>query len=251
MKKWMAIGSMALLIANFSHAAGDHKTTMRKAYQTEFKVAGASAAAAAVAYSTGHERIADMFSQQAVSNTIAGYQNYENYKSFEPDYDKSKGLDFNNVAHSVGLNNLPGFKDGKLNRTPASNKEDLEKDMSAFMDDLKGLDASSPALANLSKEDLERFLKEGTMPEMPEINVDAEKSQGGLSTNLNFMAYGGGDSSRSDPDYTSMFQSLFGSNEKINSDYVGNIPARYLAQEDDSETIWDRISKTTRKHLKQ
>ncbi len=246
------VATSLLLFVSLGFAAENNKTTLRKGYQTEFKVAGASATAAAVAYATGHETIAAMFSSQAISNAVAGYQNLENYKSFEPDYDKS-GPNFNDVASSLGLNNLPGFKDGKLNRAPAENinKEDLEKDMTSFMEDLKGLDASSPALANISKEDLEKFLKEGTMPQMPEMNFDQEKSETASGSNLSFMAYGGGDTSASSDDYASMFQSLFGSQDKINSDYVGNIPARYLAKEDDSESIWDKISKTTRKHLKQ
>jgi len=249
--KGRVLGSIIALIASSSFAAEDSKTTMRKAYQAEYKLAGASTAAAIVAYHYGHERLGDMFSTQAISSTVAGYKNQENYKNFSPDYDKGGSPDFNSIAGSLGLNNLPGFKDGKLNRTIATNnKEDMDKDMSSFMEDIQNLDASSPLLGNLSKEELENFLKE--IPDMPQIDTHTENDQDNrLSTNLNFMAYGGGDSSRGGTDYTSMFQSLFGSKEKLNPDYVGNIPVRYLAQTDDSETIWDRISKTTRKHLKQ
>ncbi|HLD73749.1 MAG TPA: hypothetical protein VJB34_02500 [Bdellovibrionota bacterium] len=243
------LGSIIALIASSAFAAEDSKTTMRKAYQTEYKMAGASTAAATIAYYYGHERLGDMFATQAISSAVAGYKNQENYKSFSPDYDKGGGPDFNSIAGSLGLNNLPGFKDG---RRPAGNtsKEDMDKDMPSFMEDLQNLDASSSLLGNLSKEELENFLK--GMPDMPQIDTNTEQDQDNrLSTNLNFMAYGGGDSSRGGADYTSMFQSLFGSKDKLNPDYVGNIPVRYLAQTDDSETIWDRISKTTRKHLKQ
>ena len=251
--KFIVLMISLFFITNFSFAAEDSKTTMKNAYRTEYTVAGASAAAAAVAYYYGHETLAAMFSQQAISSAVAGYKNEQNYKSFDPNGDRSGGPNFNEVATSLGLNNLPGFKDGKLNRAPAgdTDKEDLDKDMSSLMEDLKGLDASSPELANISKEDLENFLKEGTLPRMPEMNFDQEKSQTASHGTINFMAYGGGDASGSGTDYTSMFQSLFSSKDKLNPDYVGNIPVRYLAQTDDSESIWDRISKTTRKHLKQ
>lgn len=249
-------------IIGFSNAslAQSPKTSLRKAYQVNLAVAAAATVLAAQKEAEAKEKNdpdaekeANFLGMLATSTFQAGLANYLQYQKFNSKDDISTGSVASSRDPNISLNlaNLPG---SSLRGSTSARKETKEDTgVADSPGTMSGVDPSQILSSDMSREDLARFLQKGDMPKMSEVDFDVDKGQGGtatggLSTNLNFMAYGGGEGgSRNDLNLQSMLGGLFGDEKKVNSEYVGNIPLRYLATEEID--IWKRISITTQKHL--
>ena len=232
------------------------KTSLRKAYQVSLAVAAAATimaqqkqAEAKEEKNPEAEREANMYNTMAAAAFQAGIANYVQYKKFNSDKDESSGSIASTIDPNVSSahQNLDSshVKNNKRLGSRGDREGADEKSLSLGMN---GLDPSQILSSNMSREDFSKFLESKDMPEMPQIDVDTDKNQDNrLSTNLNFIAYGGGGESRENPNFRSLLGGLFDQDKKANPDYVGNIPLKYL--EPQEADIWKRISATTRKHL--
>ncbi len=246
MKNFSSIAFTLFVISTHFLWAESTKTQYRHAYQQQLTAAVSAEAAAVAASTTGHKNLADMLHMTAVATTISAFQNYQNYKKFKSPKDGLGPDDFRNFLNANGLGSLDAFKGSNKggNTTGKDNKEGKEN--------LSNLgnnpDAGEGVWDPIKQEEIKDSKLFDDVPDQK-----GEESSGGKMTSSGFgymASSSGGGSQESEFDLSSMMASFLGGEKDKNPDYIGNVPTRLLAQDNSAETIWDRISKTTRKHLK-
>ncbi|MBI2609521.1 MAG: hypothetical protein HYW47_08025 [Deltaproteobacteria bacterium] len=248
-KVFVLLTLLGLVLTPYLTKAGP-KEDQKKAADTDLEVTTYATSAAIAAAAAGAETLAAMFAGQALSSGVSYLQNKRGVKKFNDGnlYNPNGNLDLNDPALAQ-LQTLPNHLRNTNGRMPASDEE-IKEEMESFIDKLEDMDQIDTAFNKISKEELIDSLKAGLTDEEENKNNLSQDSESDTSYNPQFRLTSSGPSGGNDFDYSEMLSSMFGNQEKsINENYVGNIPTRYLAQ-DEGLSIWNRISLKTRKLLK-